>query len=232
MVDAFLDIRGTFTHPPAVVTPDRVLRAEEGLGAIRFLHPLLRLLDRDPRERYRKAAQRLLDQWLEELPGPLDPPSSRYGRDPDSSAAALLVEAALEALARRMKVPDVEALVALLLPWVWVGKEEVGGPSVALVDSFSRPRWKPCPYRLAYMCLRLAPHCGDRSAQLLRRIAHLSLKGGERFPLGTGQVQRLRWVGVQEKGRRPPVMETGPVDARVFVAEVGACLGMEADGLW
>jgi hypothetical protein len=238
MVDAFLDLRGVLAPPPAVMTPDAGFRAEEGLGAIRFLHPLLRVADRDTRERYRKAATAFAAQMIRPPPSALELPVSRVGRGPDSKAAVLLLEAALEAMARKIKVTEVDAMVAALLPWLHVGgRGEPGLPQAAgcLIESFARPRLKPRPYQIAYLCGRFSPLCGEPLRGLLLELSRAALATAGDLPMGTYHVRRLRWPALEDsssRDKRAPCLETGPVDARDFVLELGYCLRLEDERLW
>ena len=247
MVDAFLDSRGRFQAPDAVMAPDLSLGAEGGLGALRFLHPLLRIVDRDTRERYRKAAAFLVARWIEIPAEPLELPSSRGGREPDSKATVLVLEAALEATARRIKVPRSALLPAMLLPWLRLGGGPERGPlpgAGALADCLERPRWKPRPAQITYLSRRFAALAKGRSRELLENIARSAAGAAGSLPLGCSYVARDAWGGLagvsprraRSRGRATAVAATGftvgPVDARDFVTELGYCVRLEEEGLW
>ena len=242
MVDAFFDSRGNFAHPGAVMAADCSATTEEGPGALRFLHPLLRVVVRDRRERYRKAAALMIARWLEQPPAPLSLPASREGREPDSAAVLLRLEAALEAAARKIRVRSVASLAGDLLPWLYLGgpgRGPVPGAG-ALADSFARARLKPRPAQIAYLCGRLAALVKGGLRELLETVS-LSARGAAgSLPLGCASVARVHWEGVGEgQGRTRPRRRgqpdladgfaVGPVDARDFAIELGYCVRMEEE---
>jgi hypothetical protein len=244
MVDAFIDSHGKLTPPGAVMTPDGGRIAESGLGAVRFLHPLLRVADRDGRERYRKAAVALVADFLNLEPGAAELPISREGREPDAGAPVLLAEAALEAAGRRIRIPDASALAGRLLPWLRLTEAPSASalpPIGAFVDSFVRPRLRPRPCQIAVICRRLSTLCRGPVAALLADHSRASLAAAGALPLGTSFVARVRW-GLDpgagsaprelRKGEQAEGIVVGPVDARDFVAELGYALDLEEEGVW
>jgi hypothetical protein len=241
MVDACFDSRGHFSPPGATMAPDFSATTEEGIGAVRFLHPLLKVMDRDRRERYRKAASLMVAKWLDVQVTPLDLPASRDGREPDSRAALLVLEAALEAKSRKLPVKGAATLAGLLLPWLYLGGGPISGAG-ALADSLVRARWKPRPAQIAYICERVAPLVKGGTRELFHQIAVLARAAAGSLPLGCSYVARARWDGAGARGgKRARGRDTrevvdgfviGPVDARDFAVELGYAVRLEEEGLW
>ena len=240
MVDAFFDSRGVLRPPAAVMTPDGLQAVEEGLGSVRFLHPLLRVADVDRREKYRKAAHAIIGSRLD-LAGTEELPSSREGREPDSRAILLLAEAAVEAADRRLRIPEPDALASRLLPWLRL--RDAGGESPlpaagALVDSFTRPRLMPRPCQIAFLCRRLGSLCAEPLSGLLAEHSRAALGSAGGLPLGTGSVARVRWASDAREassgagGAPASELAVGPVDARDFAAELRYALDLEEGGVW
>lgn len=242
MVDAFFDARGSFTHPGAVMTADCSATVEEGLGSLRFLHPLLRVVDRDRRERYRKAAATMVARWLERPIAPLSLPASREGREPDSKAILLLLEAALEAAARKLRVKSLASLAGGLLPWVYLGgpgRGPVPGAG-AVADGFARARFRPRPAQIACLCHRLAASAKGGLRDMLEAVGGSAQAAVGSLPLGCSSVERANW-GRAEAGRsrfrlrrrgRPESVDgfvVGPADARDFVIELGSSILSEEE---
>jgi len=255
-VDFFLDEQGRFQPPGALHLPGIREPFEPGLAGLELCFPLARVLERTGRDRYRKALDTLAHA-IAGLPwGTPWLPSSRHGRDPDSSAALLcgricvLLARLAGAAGPRAKGAsrgrrtaraaigpvDIGDAASVLLPWVYANpRPPVGGvpPIGGIVDSFHRQRLVGAGAEAAFVLAGLAALSSEpRVRKTFEGFSRLCLGFADALPMGTAHlahVQPPAAGGSRLADRRSRTLAAvGPVDARRLVAEARYRLAIAA----
>jgi len=255
-VDFFLDEQGRFQQPGALHLPGVREPLEPGLAGLQMCFPLARVFAHTGRDRYHKALDALAHS-LAALPwGTSWLPSSRHGRDPDSSAALLcgricLLLAQLAGAAttrakgasrgrRTARVAsgpvDIRDAASVLLPWVYANPRPPAGggaPMGGIVDSFHRQRLVGAGAEAAFVLAGLASLAPDaRARKTLEGFSRLCLDFSDALPLGTAYLAHVRPPAAggsrlaDRRSRTPATV--GPVDARRLVAEARYRLAIAA----
>jgi hypothetical protein len=236
-VDLFVDERGKCSLPSELHSPagHRTSR-EEDMAAWALLFPIGRVLDRLGRDRYKKALSAIAARFAGARWDIFHPPSSRAGRDSDSSASLLVVRTFLELRRRGFRPAEPAASAAsakvksgqsarlfasLLLPWIRIHGhlgDGMTGLDGTLVDSFVRQRLLFAGRETAYLLGQLAELAGPRGLKsLLLDVARLCLAGATGSAPGTAFFQHTRW---DQDGREAGAGKAGPVDSRALASEI------------
>jgi hypothetical protein len=231
-VDAFVDEKGKCTVPGSLWQPGRQPDPDD-IGGWSILFPLVRVLDRLGKDRYKKALGAIAARFAAFPWDIFRPPSSRAGRDSDSAASLLAVRIFLElrgrgfrpaeppesgASARSKSTESVRAFSSLLLPWIRIHGEGQPRLDGTLVDSFVRQRLLFAGNEAAYLLRQLAVFAGPGDLRtLLRSVAQMCMTSGADIPPGTAFYQHTRW---DQEGREGQAGSTGPVDSRRLAGEI------------
>jgi hypothetical protein len=231
-VDVFVDEKGRCALPGSLWLPGQQPDPED-IGGWSVLFPLVRVLDRLGKDRYKKALAAVAARFAAFPWDIFSPPSSRPGRDGDSAASLLAVRMFLElrrrgfrpaeppgssASGRSKSTESVRLFSSLLLPWIRIhgdGQPRLDG---TLVDSFVRQRLLFAGNETADLLRRLAALAGPGDLKtLLSNLARLCRASGADVPPGTAFYQHTRW---DEEGREGQTGKTGPVDSRRLANEI------------
>ena len=252
-VDFFVDDRGRCALSGATYTPGQELlfsesdrrdeRARKGssaestdIGGWEIYFPLARVLDRLGKDRYKKAMNAIARRFADFPWDIFHPPSSRPGRDSDSSACLLaarmfvdmrrrgyrpLEPAGGPAPAKARAARATRLFASLVLPWIRVHGDATGQPLLdgTLVDSFVRQRILFAGNETANLLRRLAGIAGRPDVKsVLESLSSICLAGSRDVPLGTAWLQHTRWdaEGDVEKGAG----RVGPLDSRRVASEL------------
>jgi len=236
-VDLFVDERGKYILPGSLYPPGRQLvPGNDDLAGWEIFFPLVRVLDRVGRDRYKRALAVIASRFSSTSWDIFDPPSSRAKRDPDSAAALLVVRMFLELRSRGFKPAEppgstasakaksaqsVRLFASLVLPWIRIhGGHGDGQPRLngALVDSFVRQRLLFAGNETAYVLGGLAQLAGSREQRrLLLDVSRLCLSVSDGFAPGTAFFQHTRW---DQGGTDNGTGRVGAVDSRRLANEI------------
>jgi hypothetical protein len=238
-VESFLDEKGKLSmpgplHQPGSRTP--IAEHPEQIAGLELYFPLVRVLARTGKDRYKKAMDLLVKRFSTLSWDPLLPPASRENRSPDSAGALVAAGLFVRMRARGYKPvePPVSTaaaaaaranestrlFVSLVAPWVRMhpeGEAESLSFSGTIVDSFVRQRLLFAGYETACLLLELGRLTTDTAVRsIVRTLARLCLSSTRSAPLGTAFLQHTNWddEGKTGRGRR------GPVDSRRLATEI------------
>jgi len=217
-VDCVVDEKGHLDLPEA-----------DDIGKMEVFFPLAQVLDRLGRDRYKKALDAIAHRFSAATWDVFRPPSSRGGRDSDSTTSLLAARLFVEMrergyrpaesagtgapAAKARAVESTRLFASLLVPWIRVHRDEArrqGRPWLdgTLVDSFVRQRLLPAGQETGYLLRRLAALAGRPDLKaLLGNLSALCLASGRDLPLGTAFYEHT-------------TEKTGPVDSRRLGSEL------------